>query len=60
MAAPPLEAGAVQETASAPVVDVAVAVTAVGAPGAVAGMAAADGAEAEPLPTPLVAMTENV
>ena len=39
---------------------VAVAVTPVGAFGVVAGMAAADGAEAVPVPTPLVAVTENV
>ena len=41
-------------------VDVAVAVTAVGAPGAVAGMAAADGAEADPMPAALVAVTVKV
>src|SRR5665213_1333138 len=60
MADPPLEAGAVQDTASAPVVDVAVAVAAVGAPGAVAGTAAADGAEALPVPAAFVAVTVKV
>jgi hypothetical protein len=60
MAAPPFDAGGVQDTASAPAVDVAVAVTAVGAPGAVAGTAAADGAEAVPMPAALVAATVKV
>ena len=57
---PPFEPGAVQETASAPVADVAVAMTAVGAPGVVAGIAAADAAETLPAPTPLVAVTVKV
>jgi hypothetical protein len=37
-----------------------VAVTAVGAPGTVAGVTAADAADAGPLPTALVAVTVNV
>ena len=59
MVAPPLESGAVQETTDwALALDVAV--TAVGAPGTVDGVAAADGAEADPVPTALVAVTVNV
>ena len=60
MLAPPFDAGGVQDTASAPVVEVAVAVTAVGASGAVAGTAAADGAEALPMPAALMAVTVKV
>jgi hypothetical protein len=59
MAEPPLETGAVQETTElALAFDVAV--TAVGAPGAVAGMAAADGDDAGLVPAALVAVTVNV
>jgi hypothetical protein len=54
-----LDAGAVQDTADwALALDVAV--TAVGAPGAVAGMAAADGLDAGLVPAALVAVTVNV
>ena len=57
--APPLLAGAVQETTElALALDVAV--TAVGAPGAAAGMAAAEAAEAGLVPAELVAVTVNV
>ena len=59
-ALPPLLAGAVQAIAIEVVVVPAEAVTPVGAPGVVAGMAAAEGAEAPPAPTPLVAVTVNV
>jgi hypothetical protein len=58
---PPFEAGAVQETAAEALP--AVAVTAVGAPGAVAGATGVtllDGAEAAPLPTALAATTVKV
>ena len=59
MGAPPLEAGAVQDTADwALVYDVAV--TAVGAPGTVAGIAGDDGDDAELVPAALVATTVNV
>ena len=58
-APPPLEAGAVQDTTdTALAFDVAV--TAVGAPGTVAGVAEADEDEAGPVPTGLVAVTVNV
>jgi len=60
MAFPPFEPGAVQVTARAPVVDVAVAVTAVGAPGVVAGTAGDEAADALPAPTPLEAVTVKV
>jgi hypothetical protein len=54
-----LDAGAVQDTADwALAFDVAA--TAVGAPGAVAGMAGAEAADAEPVPAALVAVTVNV
>ena len=65
MAAPPSEAGGVHDTteeASAPEV----AVTPVGAPGTVteatgnAGVAGAEGVDAGPVPTELVAVTVNV
>ena len=59
MAAPPLEAGAVQDTTDW-VLALDVAVTAVGAPGMVAGVAAADAAEAALVPAGLVAVTVNV
>jgi hypothetical protein len=57
--APPFELGAVQETtdwASAPLV----AVTPVGAPGTVEGVAEAEAVEAEPVPDAFVAVTVNV
>ena len=60
MAAPPFDPGAVQATARAPVVEVAMAVTAVGPSGVVAGTAGADATEAVPVPTPLEAVTVNV
>jgi len=59
-AEPPLLAGAVQPMAIEVVVVPAVAVTPVGAPGVVAGMAAADGADAAPIPMALVAVTVKV
>ena len=59
MAAPPLEAGAVQDTTEEELA-FEVAVTEVGAPGLVAGMTAADGAEAGLEPTELMAVTVNV
>jgi hypothetical protein len=59
MAAPPVEAGAVQDTTDwALALDVAA--TAVGAPGAVAGVAGTDGLEAALVPAELVAVTVNV
>jgi hypothetical protein len=59
MADPPLDAGAVQDTTDwALALDVAV--TAVGAPGVVAGMAAADAADTGPAPTLVEAVTVNV
>ena len=59
MGLPPLP-GAVQDTVAEPLP--AVAVTPVGAPGAVgaAGVTAFDAAEAGPVPTALVAVTVNV
>jgi hypothetical protein len=58
-AAPPLLAGAVQETTElALAFDVAA--TAVGAPGTVAGIAAAEAAEAALVPAELVAVTLKV
>jgi uncharacterized membrane protein len=59
-AVPPLLAGAVQAMLIEVVEAPAVADTPVGAPGVVAGMAAADGDEALPVPTPLVAVTVKV
>ncbi len=59
-AEPPLLAGAVHVMVADVANAVAVAVTPVGAPGVVAGMAAAEAAEAEPVPTPLVAVTVKV
>ncbi len=58
IAAPPSEAGALQLTAAS--VSPAVALTAVGAPGTVAGVTVLDAAEAELVPTELVAVTVNV
>jgi len=58
-AAPPLATGAVQETTELPFT-LDVADTAVGAPGAVAGTAAADGVEAAEVPDAFVAVTLNV
>ena len=59
MAAPPLEAGAVHDTTDW-VLAFDVAVTLVGAPGAVAGVAAAEGDEATLVPAEFVAVTVNV
>ena len=58
MAAPPFEAGAVQLTVAC--ASPAVAMTLVGAPGTVAGVTAADGADAGPVPTTLAAVTVKV
>ena len=58
--AAPLDAGAVQLTATEVVVDVGEAVTEVGAPGAAAGVAVAEAPEAAPVPDALVAVTVNV
>jgi hypothetical protein len=57
--ADPLAAGAVQETLTVPLL-LAVALTAVGAPGAVAGVTPADAAEATPAPITLAAVTLKV
>ena len=54
----PLAAGVENVTVAAPVP--AVAVPMVGAPGTAEGVAAADGAEAGPVPMALVAVTVNV
>ena len=59
MAAPPFDAGAVHDT-GAWVFWNEVAVTAVGAPGRVAGVAGADGLEAALVPAGLVAVAVNV
>jgi hypothetical protein len=59
MAAPPFEAGAVHDTTDW-VLALDVAVTTVGAPGSVAGVAGADGDEAGLMPAELVAVTVNV
>ena len=59
MVAPPLEAGAVQDTTDWVLANE-LAVTPVGAPGVVDGVAVADGAEAGPVPEPLVAVTVKV
>jgi hypothetical protein len=58
MAEPPVLTGAVQETATE--VLPGTPVTAVGAPGTVAGVTAADGVESGPVPVPLVAVTVKV
>ena len=57
--APPVELGALQETTEEPLA-LEVAVTEVGAPGAVAGVAAAEAVEAELVPAALVAVTVKV
>ena len=54
-----MQAGAVQDTVDW-ALPLAVADTPVGAPGTVDGVAGADGAEAGPVPMPLVAVTVNV
>ena len=54
-----MEAGAVHDTTDW-VLAKDVAVTPVGAPGTVAGVAVADGDEAAPVPEPLVAVTVKV
>ena len=59
IAEPPLLTGAVQDTTDW-VLALEVAVTLVGAPGVVAGMAAADAADAGPVPVVLVAVTVKV
>ena len=59
MADPPLEAGVVHATTDW-VLALEVAVTPVGAPGVVAGIAGEEGVDAGPVPTPLVAATVNV
>ena len=59
MAAPPLEAGAVQDTVTPPSVR-AVAVTVVGAPGTVEGTTEAEASEAAPEPMALVAWAVKV
>jgi hypothetical protein len=59
MVAPPEEAGAVQETTDWALAKE-VAVTPVGAPGTVAGVAEFDGAEATLVPAALVAVTVKV
>ena len=56
--AEPLEAGAVHETVALALP--AVAVTPVGAPGTVAGVAEFEARDAEPVPTALVAVTVKV
>ena len=59
MAAPPLDAGAVHDTTDW-VLAYDVPDTDVGAPGTVAGVAGADGADATLVPARLVAVTVNV
>ena len=58
MGQPPLEAGAVQETAAEALP--AVATTPVGEPGTVDGVTLLEAIEGKPVPTPLVAVTVNV
>ena len=58
-AEPPLDAGAAQETTDWPLA-FEVAATPVGAPGGPDGVTAFDGADAGPVPDPLVALTVNV
>ena len=58
IAAPPLETGAAHATDAETLPPTAM--TVVGAPGTVDGVAAADGAEADPVPRALVAVTVNV
>jgi len=57
--APPFELGAVQETTEEPLA-LEVAMTLVGVPGAVAGVAAAVAVDAELVPAALVAVTVKV
>ena len=57
--APPFELGAVQETTEEPLA-LEVAMTLVGAPGAVAGVAEAEAIDAELVPAAFVAVTVNV
>ena len=59
IAVPPLELGAVHETTEEPLA-LEVAVTLVGAPGAVAGVAEAEAIDAELVPAALVAVTVKV
>ena len=59
MGAPPFDTGAVQDTFDRALANE-VAVTPVGAPGTVEGVAGADGADDGPVPRPLVAVTVNV
>ena len=58
IAAPPVTPGAVNVTEALPLPRVAVPI--VGAPGRVAGVTLFDAADAEPVPTLLVAVTVNV
>ena len=58
MAAPPLDVGATQVSATWALPEVPV--TEVGEPGTVAGVTGAEGAEATPVPTALVAVTMKV
>jgi hypothetical protein len=58
IADPPFDAGGVKATETCPFP--AVAVPTVGAPGALAAVTEFDGAEPVPVPTVLVAVTENV
>ena len=60
MVAPPLDTGVVQVTAAVVAVDVADAVTPVGALAVVAGMAGGDADEAALVPAELVAVTVKV
>ena len=60
MAAPPLDAGVVHDTAAVVAEDVASAVTPVGALAVVAGTAGAEAAEAGLVPAELVAVTVKV
>ena len=59
MTAPPLDTGAVQDTTDW-VLALDVAVTPVGAPGVVAGVAGAEGADALPVPAGFRALTVKV
>ena len=59
MAAPPLDAGAVQDTTDCELA-YEVAATPVGAPGTVAGVAGPEGLDGELVPAELVAVTVNV
>ena len=57
--APPVELGALQETTAEPLA-LEVAVTPVGAPGEVAGVAGTEAVDADPVPAALVAVTVKV